>query len=357
MPQVQLIGNGMVYDHEGLAEVELKHLSHETFHKTRVSSEDAAKGYTRYYRWHMDAALYDLSPPKVTTLYGVTVPHGSHQTVRYDDGTGDELGVPLATTAFVDGRVMFAILPPALKSVAVRARAKYAPHPYAWMAPAHALPTGLGIVSEGLEMAREELPAWEEARVKVHPMVSTARFQCLRVVLSGYVQVWKNPVTGELHFQVHPCGVAELLIDPLPAGASREGALYPDGAHLTDLAEVRDLLYKMQRPAIAPSVSSSPRFCWLHELTSRACPRSWCIPTTGESPLYDTPLCLYAEVYAGARRTSFSSTTGACCTPPSGRSPPTRFARSTSATSQPRMILLAPLQTMWRSGLEGADES
>ena len=173
MPQVQLIGNGMVYDHEGLAEVELKHLSHETFHKTRVSSEDATKGYTRYYRWHMDAALYDLSPPKVTTLYGVTVPQGPHQTVRYDDGTGDELDVPLATTAFVDGRVMFAILPPAFKSVAVRARAKYAPHPYAWMAPAHALPTGLGIVSEGLEMAREELPAWEEARVKVHPVVST----------------------------------------------------------------------------------------------------------------------------------------------------------------------------------------
>lgn len=53
---------------------------------------------------------------------------------------------------------------------------------------------------------------------------------------------------------VHPCGAAELLVDPLPAGASREGALYPDGAHLTDLKEVRGLLYKMQRPAIAPSV-------------------------------------------------------------------------------------------------------
>lgn len=37
-------------------------------------------------------------------------------------------------------------------------------------------------------------------------------------------------------------------------GASRDGALYPDGAHIKDLKEVRDLLYKMQRPAIAPSV-------------------------------------------------------------------------------------------------------
>lgn len=61
-------------------------------------------------------------------------------------------------------------------------------------------------------------------------------------------------MTGELHFQVHPCGVQELLFDPLPEGAKREGALYPDGAHITDLATVRGLLYKMQRPGIAPQV-------------------------------------------------------------------------------------------------------
>jgi len=61
-------------------------------------------------------------------------------------------------------------------------------------------------------------------------------------------------VTGALHFQVHPCGAHELLVDPLPDGASREGALYPGGAHIKDLDEVRDLLFKMQRPAIAPSV-------------------------------------------------------------------------------------------------------
>ena len=30
--------------------------------------------------------------------------------------------------------------------------------------------------------------------------------------------------------QVHPCGVQELFVDPLPEGAKREGALYPDGA-------------------------------------------------------------------------------------------------------------------------------
>ena len=63
-------------------------------------------------------------------------------------------------------------------------------------------------------------------------------------------------MTGALHFQVNACAAQELLIDPLPEGASREGALYTDGAHIKDLKEVRDLLYKMQRPAIAPNVRS-----------------------------------------------------------------------------------------------------
>lgn len=149
----------------------LKHPSHTTFHKTRVSAEDEEKGITRFYRWHIDAALYDLSPPKVTTLYGIEVPAGPPQVVRYDDGTGDELPVPLGTTAFVDGKTMFDILPKELKSLAVRSRVRYAPHPYVWMSPSRALPTGLGIECDGLELPPNELPAWEESKVKVLPVV------------------------------------------------------------------------------------------------------------------------------------------------------------------------------------------
>ncbi|KAF9235131.1 taurine catabolism dioxygenase [Melanogaster broomeanus] len=234
VPQVQLIGNGTVTDHEGLATAALKHPSHKTFHKTLISDEDEAKGYTRFYRWHIDAALYDYNPPRVTTLYGITVPNGDNQTVRYDDGTGDELPVPLGTTAFVSGKTMFEILPPELKSLAVRTSVRYAPHPYVWMAPARAMPTGLGIENEGLELPMEDLPEWEESKIKTFPVL------------------WKNPVTGDLHFQVHPCGAQELLVAALPEGAKREGALYPDGAHIKDTGEVRALLYKMQRPAIAP---------------------------------------------------------------------------------------------------------
>ncbi|KAJ6474482.1 hypothetical protein C8R47DRAFT_1144257 [Mycena vitilis] len=118
---------------------------------------------------------------------------------------------------------MLAILPPHLKSVAVRSKVKYSPHPYVWMAPAHANSTGLGLESEGLEMTSSDLPPWEEYRRKIYPVL------------------WKTPGTGELSFQVHPCGAAELIVDPLPEGAQRDSALYPDGAHLMDLKEVRDL--------------------------------------------------------------------------------------------------------------------
>ncbi|KAK0465861.1 uncharacterized protein EV420DRAFT_798336 [Desarmillaria tabescens] len=237
VPQVQLLGNGTIYNHEDISQATLKHPSHTTFHKTRVSPEDETKGATRFFRWHIDAALYDnRRTPKVTTLYAINVPRGPKQVCRYDDGTGDELPVPLGTTAFVSGKTMFDILPPELKSLAVRSKVKYAPLPYVWMAPAHAVSTGLGLGSEGLEIPYNKLPPWEEAKRMVLPVL------------------WKNPVTGELHLQVHPCAVAELLVDPILEGGKKEGALYPDGAHLTDLMEVRELLYKMQRPGIAPKL-------------------------------------------------------------------------------------------------------
>ncbi|KAE9394490.1 Clavaminate synthase-like protein [Gymnopus androsaceus JB14] len=219
VPQVQLIGNGI------------------TCHKTVVSPEDEANDITRFYRWHMDAALYDLSPPRVTTLHAIQVPKGPKQTVRYDDGTGDELVVPLGTTAFVSGQTMFQILPAKLKSVAVRAKVKYAPHPYVWMARSHVRSPGIGLESEGLEKSLDELPPWTEEKIKVYPVL------------------WKNPVTKDLSFQVHPGAAAEIIISPLPNGIVREeGDMYPDGAHITKLKDVRDLLYKMQRPGIAPSL-------------------------------------------------------------------------------------------------------
>jgi len=89
---------------------------------------------------------------------------------------------------------MFDILPAELKSLAVRTKVSYvsvlssyahdtlvchqarangqAPHPYVWMSKAHALPTGLGIENEGLELPLDQLPEWEKSKIKLYPVVS-----------------------------------------------------------------------------------------------------------------------------------------------------------------------------------------
>ena len=59
----------------------------------------------------------------------------------------------------------------------------------------------------------------------------------------------EGPSDWRAAFSVHPCGPQELLIRPLP-----EDTFYPDGAHIKDLKEVHDLLCKVQRPALTPSV-------------------------------------------------------------------------------------------------------
>ena len=167
-----MIGNGTVRDHEGLEEITMKHGRHPAFHKTRISEEDEAKGFTRFFGWHMDGALYDLCIPKVTALYGIKVPKGPLQTVRYDDGTGDELTVSLGTTAFVSGKTMFEILPREFKSVALRASAKYAPHPFQWMRRWKFTSPGLTMVTEGSEFASfDSLPPWDENKIKTYPFV------------------------------------------------------------------------------------------------------------------------------------------------------------------------------------------
>ena len=41
----------------------------------RVAEEEDLD-YTRFFRWHIDAALYNLNPPLVTSLLAVQVPKG-----------------------------------------------------------------------------------------------------------------------------------------------------------------------------------------------------------------------------------------------------------------------------------------
>ncbi|OAA68343.1 alpha-ketoglutarate dependent xanthine dioxygenase [Niveomyces insectorum RCEF 264] len=218
-PQVQVIGNGFVPAYEGLANIQLRHPHHRTFHKTVIPDADDL-ACTRFYRWHIDAALYGLAPPVVTTLLAVRVPGGRRQTCRYDDGTGDELTVPLGTTAFVSGETMYSLLSPADQAFARTTRVEYAPHPYVWMSGAKSRSDGLGLLSEGRELPEAELPPVEADKIQVLPLC------------------WRNPVTGKLALQVHPSAVRRLHL--------------ADGTVVDDLATVREIVHRLQRPGIAP---------------------------------------------------------------------------------------------------------
>lgn len=219
-PQVQVIGNGFVPSYEGLTDVRLRHPQHRTFHETVIPDADDLS-CTRFYRWHIDAALYGLAPPVATTLLAVKVPAGRTQTLRYDDGTGDEMaGVPLGTTAFVSGETMYDILSDEDKAFVRGTRVEYAPHPYIWMSPAKSRPTGLGLVSRGVELSESELPPVDRSAIQILPLC------------------WTNPVTGRLALQIHPSAVRRLHL--------------ADGTVIDDLEAVRETVYRLQRPGIAP---------------------------------------------------------------------------------------------------------
>ncbi|KAK3676249.1 hypothetical protein LTR78_003999 [Recurvomyces mirabilis] len=220
-PQVQVIGNGAVAEFEGLRDIVLQHPHHKTFHKD-VIPEAEDRENTRFYRWHIDAALYALHPPLVTSLMAVRVPRTEYQNLRYDDGSGEEMKVSRGSTAFVSSYRMYDLLSEEDKSFARTTKVQYAPHPYIWMSAARSRSDGLGLVSEGLELPRSELPPIEEEEVKILPMC------------------WRNPVTGNLALQVHPSAVEKLHL--------------ADGTVMEDLKEVRGIVYRMQRPGIAPGL-------------------------------------------------------------------------------------------------------
>lgn len=71
----------------------------------------------------------------------------------------------------ISGQRAFEILPQELKELAFKTQVKYAAHPYLWMSKAKARSTGLGMVSEGKELSKEELPEIEPEHIKIYPMV------------------------------------------------------------------------------------------------------------------------------------------------------------------------------------------
>ncbi|ANB14328.1 hypothetical protein AWJ20_5294 [Sugiyamaella lignohabitans] len=219
VPQVQILGQGEMTNHCGLDKFTLTHPTHNTFHKNVLSKEEQDAGYTRYYRWHIDAALYGLSPPVATTLLGIHVPPATkRQRIRYED-TGEEFEVSQAATAFVSGANAFDLLSEEDKKLALETTVEYPPHPFIYISDARATSDGLTMVSEGKELPFDQLPEWEESKIKRLPLV------------------WTNPVTGKHHLQTAACAA---------------GSLVRSNGERLGLEETRKELQRLMRPAISP---------------------------------------------------------------------------------------------------------
>jgi xanthine dioxygenase len=98
--------------------------------------------------------------------------------------------------------------------------------------------TGLGLVSEGKELPPSALPPIKDELTCTLPAV------------------WKNPATGKLALQVHPCCVEDVLLD-IPRddddkAGPRSLALEAGGGQ-AGLARVRRALDALVRPGIAPA--------------------------------------------------------------------------------------------------------
>lgn len=168
-PQVQILGQGTFDDYLGLDQVDLRHPTHRDFHKDVLSKEAQDDGYTRFYRWHIDSALYGLSPPLCTTLLGIHVPPSTKtQKIKYED-TQEEIEIAQAGTAFMSGAIAFDLLSDEDKKLALGTTVEYAPHPYIFISPARATTDGLTMVSDGKETPLDQLPEWEAAKVKKLP--------------------------------------------------------------------------------------------------------------------------------------------------------------------------------------------
>ena len=96
-PQVTVIGKGKVKDYQGLSEMNLQHLDHLSFHERPLSSDAVREGFTRPYRWHMDAPLYENLPGIATVLHAVQVPSLPDQRLAFEDG--QEVDIAAGATA------------------------------------------------------------------------------------------------------------------------------------------------------------------------------------------------------------------------------------------------------------------
>ncbi|KAK8100124.1 sulfonate dioxygenase [Apiospora kogelbergensis] len=155
-PQVSVIGNGKWTGYEGLPDLDLKHV------------EELDDGFTRPYRWHMDAPLYERLPGYVTSLHSIQNPDLPDQELQFPNG--EVLTVAAGATAFYSGARAFDLLTDEEKEFALNTTVQYAPRAYEWMLDCKATDDGLTIARPGREKVLEDLPKWSWDNVHAFPV-------------------------------------------------------------------------------------------------------------------------------------------------------------------------------------------
>ncbi|KAM0709082.1 hypothetical protein Q7P35_003118 [Cladosporium inversicolor] len=243
-PQVTVIGKGRFEDHQGLSEVNLQHLDHLSFHEKPLSSEAIREGFTRPYRWHMDAPLYENLPGIATVLHAVQVPDLPDQRLAFDDGK--ELEIAAGATAFFSGARNFELLSNEQKQFALHTTVQYAPRAYEWIKDCKATADGLSIARVGREKAESDLPVFEPEKVHSFPLRSLTDASPLQKQM-----VFRNPSTLSPSLQIAGCCVQALHTrNPATNGTTT----------ISDLAEVRRICRSLQQRAYSPATVYAHRW-------------------------------------------------------------------------------------------------
>lgn len=109
-----------------------------------------------------------------TALRAVKCPSQEEEIqVNWDDGSGLSMKCKPGQTAFVSTQQLYELLSEEEKMMAENSYVEYAPFPYMWIENCKGRPNGLGLETEGLEHKMDEMPEFEESKIK---RVSTTSF-------------------------------------------------------------------------------------------------------------------------------------------------------------------------------------
>ncbi|KAJ9142976.1 Sulfonate dioxygenase [Pleurostoma richardsiae] len=222
---VVVIGNGKYPGYQGTEELTLRHVSQSEFHAEPLSAEELATGQTRFYRWHIDAPLYERNPGKVTIISCRETPsYLPDQTIVFENEKTKQ--VPAGGTAFISGARAFSLLSPEEKKWAMNTRVQYAPRAYSWIGDCKATSDGLTIASQGKERDFDALESWTWDKVHSYPLV------------------WRNPgIPNRPHLIVLGCCVYQLITTDPETG---------EETRVDDFVKAREIVHGLMKRAMNP---------------------------------------------------------------------------------------------------------